>query len=201
MTTESQLIARLRDECGLPLPEGTRLERTRAGRIQRSQGAWSWFAVFPDGHQVNWKGRGLQLGSHSAMTVLLSAARLVVSETDWGDTEIDPAEMVWHGVRDGRPIAVAMFPPGGAAFWQWHNPSRRFTGRANRLGSFRSPEDLEATWQQAWQLVRQPGKGAGQQPTASHSPAEASRTGATAADSLRHGPRRPGRDPDLEAGL
>lgn len=201
MTTESQLIARLRGECRLPLPEGTRLERTRAGRIQRSQGAWSWFAVFPCGQRVTWKGRGLQLGSHSPMTVLLNAARLVVSDTDWGDTEIDPADMVWRGVRDGRPIVVAMFPPGGAASWQWHNPSRRFAGRANRLGSYRSPEDLEATWQQAWQLVRQPPNGAGQQPTASPSPAEASRAAVTAVGSRRRGPRRPDPDPGLEAGL
>jgi hypothetical protein len=49
MTPSERLLARLRDELGLDLPEDTVIRRTYAGYWQRSRGAWSWFATQADG--------------------------------------------------------------------------------------------------------------------------------------------------------
>jgi hypothetical protein len=90
VTVQERLIARLREECGLPLPEGTELRRTYAGREQLAGGAWKWYGVFPE--RVVWKNRTLQLGSHWTMTRLLAAERIVATQGTWHDTEIDPED-------------------------------------------------------------------------------------------------------------
>lgn len=72
MTTSERMLVRLRELLeaeGLTLPEGTELRRSYAGRWQRSEGAWSWFAFHPGGVSLV-PGAG-DIGSHYPMGVVL----------------------------------------------------------------------------------------------------------------------------------
>lgn len=76
MTSSQRLLARLRSELGLDIPESARIRRTNAGRVQRSEGAWTWFVEY-DGD--TYRGRP-DIGSHYPVTTLLGFRRLVVSD-------------------------------------------------------------------------------------------------------------------------
>ncbi|MCM1964864.1 hypothetical protein [Streptomyces sp. G1] len=65
-----RLLDRLRTECGLDLPEGTRLIRMNAGEANRANGSWSWFTLGPNGED-------LRTGSRHTMTELAAAPALV----------------------------------------------------------------------------------------------------------------------------
>lgn len=80
-------MATMTEEMSLDLPEGTRLIPTRAGRHQRSQGAWRWVALGPEGVPI-------KLGSHSTMAELLAADRLIATyDPDTYETSIQDAEL------------------------------------------------------------------------------------------------------------
>ena len=66
----------------IPVPPGTEIRRTYAGRLQREAGAWSWFALSPAGKVV--------CGSHYPVAELLRAAGIHVSRSVAGDIDIDP---------------------------------------------------------------------------------------------------------------
>lgn len=89
MRPQDRLLKRLHDELGIELPEQAEIHRTHAGRIQRSQGAWSWFAHIP---LEFYRAGQPQVGSHWPVGMLLSARRLEKSKAPWGDIEIDPAD-------------------------------------------------------------------------------------------------------------
>jgi len=77
------LLRRIQAESGLPVPLGTEIVRTYAGRIQRECGAWSWFAVTPDGFEV--------CGSQYPVTTLLTAKAIEVAlDEDTGFISVDP---------------------------------------------------------------------------------------------------------------
>lgn len=92
-SVQQRLIERLR-RVGVDLPDGVTLCRTWAGYWQRSEGAWSWTAVGPDGHGE------LNIGSQWPMKLLLAAPRLDTSISKSGDTHIDPVDeqgCPWYG--------------------------------------------------------------------------------------------------------
>jgi len=60
---------------GVDLPEGTTLHRTYAGRLQKQAGAWTWYAVGPNGEDLNF-------GSYCTVGELLRAPRLLVTYPD-----------------------------------------------------------------------------------------------------------------------
>lgn len=83
-TPTQHLLHRLSDEAGGDVPEGTTVHRTYAGRLQRQAGAWSWFALRPDGREV--------CGSHYSVVALLKAKSLTATfDPDSGSICIDPA--------------------------------------------------------------------------------------------------------------
>lgn len=88
MTKFERLIARLR-EMGVEIPDGAQLRRTYAGRHQRSAGAWSWYLVDADGHE-------LHIGSQISVTDLLKETTLHTWQDRLGDLHIDP-----HWMHDG----------------------------------------------------------------------------------------------------
>ena len=65
-------------------PEGLTLRRTKAGRHQRSAGAWSWFFDAPNDPHVS------EIGSQWSATEILKAKHLSVSTNDVGQTSIWP---------------------------------------------------------------------------------------------------------------
>lgn len=71
MRPTERLLARLRAETDLDLPESTRIVRTYAGSAQRSAGAWSWYLVSNGGE--------LYIGSYHTVTELLRAPELDVT--------------------------------------------------------------------------------------------------------------------------
>ena len=87
MTPTERLLRRLQVEHGVEVPTGWTFHRTRAGWIQRSQGAWSWFILDPTGrHEI--------LASHWSVGALLREPAWVVSRSSIVPTpplEIDPA--------------------------------------------------------------------------------------------------------------
>lgn len=85
------LLWRLASELGLDIPDGTTIRRTYAGRVQRQAGAWSWFALGPDGREF--------FGSHYPVTNLLKEKALAATfDEDTGFVCIDPA-------APGRPTS------------------------------------------------------------------------------------------------
>jgi hypothetical protein len=52
MTPGERLIARLRTEHGIDLPDGTRVQRTYAGYWQKAGGAWAWLLVDTEGRML-----------------------------------------------------------------------------------------------------------------------------------------------------
>lgn len=89
----ARLLHRIHEECGLAIPDGTEIHRTYAGRLQRQEGAWSWFALDPHGFEV--------CGSHYPVTTLLRAKGIVASIDTHEDAvgyamkaiSIDPVEV------------------------------------------------------------------------------------------------------------
>lgn len=75
-----RLLSKLRAN-GVDLPPGTVLRTIRASRAQRTEGAWSWSAVTPDGHTP--------AGSQWTMLQCLIAPSLTF-QTIRGDIHIDP---------------------------------------------------------------------------------------------------------------
>ncbi|GAA1624268.1 hypothetical protein GCM10009733_021160 [Nonomuraea maheshkhaliensis] len=77
-------------KAGLDLPESTRLVRIYSSRAMRSQDPWSWFALGPDG-------RDLQIGSQHSMAVLLEADMLDIKPIRSGvvgmDVDVLPARL------------------------------------------------------------------------------------------------------------
>lgn len=63
-TKRLRLIRRLNADHGFEIPENTPLERTRAGHVQRTHGAWSWTLATAPG--------GPDIGSQWSVTELLS---------------------------------------------------------------------------------------------------------------------------------
>jgi hypothetical protein len=95
------MLARLRRV--LPagtLPEGTTFARSYAGTRQRADGAWSWFAVGPDGSD-------LCLGSHWPMHALLGMEWLTVTREQSGDLVVDPLTKPVNALQASRLVAVA----------------------------------------------------------------------------------------------
>lgn len=83
MSLTARLLARLRAE-GLAIPEGARVERTRAGRHQRSAGAWSWYLLDADGSELN-------IASQWPVGELVKAARITAGhQQSTRDTHIFP---------------------------------------------------------------------------------------------------------------
>lgn len=83
-TPAEQLLRRLADVYGLEVPPGTVIRGAYAGRVQRAAGAWSWFAVTPDGREV--------CGSQHRVADLLRAKRLILSTSEVRRApEVDPA--------------------------------------------------------------------------------------------------------------
>lgn len=76
-----RLLRRLRTE-GVDIPEGSTLHRTFASGATKRAGAWSWFALAPDGSD-------LKLGSQNSMGTLLSEPVWEISTDQFGDTWID----------------------------------------------------------------------------------------------------------------
>ena len=85
MTPSQRLLRRIADELGLPIPPSTVIRRTRAGRWQRSCGAWSWFAWIPDtGQEV--------CGSCYSVGLLLRAPGLrLAHDVDADVPSVDPS--------------------------------------------------------------------------------------------------------------
>lgn len=82
-TPTEHLLHRLSDEARVDVPEGTTVHRTYAGRLQRQAGAWSWFALRPDGREV--------CGSHYSVVALLKAKSLVAAVDKYtGFVCVDP---------------------------------------------------------------------------------------------------------------
>ncbi|MFF4385595.1 hypothetical protein ACFY0G_02195 [Streptomyces sp. NPDC001552] len=81
LTPSERLLLRLR-ELGLDLPEDASLVRTNAPRSARSNAAWSWFALGPDGAE-------LHVGSRHPIGELLAAPVLVAHE-DGNSSPYDP---------------------------------------------------------------------------------------------------------------
>lgn len=75
------LLRRLR-AAGLDIPPGSTVRRTRAGHVQRSAGAWSWFIEGPDG-------RELGIGSQYAVATLLKSKLVATRDFGSPDTHID----------------------------------------------------------------------------------------------------------------
>jgi len=85
-TSSARLLHRIHVESGLPIPAGTTIQRTYAGRLQRQTGAWSWFAISPDGFEV--------CGSHYPVTTLLWAKEIEVGIDRYtGFISVDPIEV------------------------------------------------------------------------------------------------------------
>jgi hypothetical protein len=82
VTMSDRMLQRLRDE-GLDVPEGSTLHRTYASSANRRNGAWSWFALAPDGSELG-------IGSQHAMKFLLELSKWEISQGINGDTWIDP---------------------------------------------------------------------------------------------------------------
>jgi hypothetical protein len=83
---------------GLDIPEGSRVERTHAGRWQKSAGAWSWYLLDAQGAE-------LRIGSQSPIASLLRE-RLAATRS-WGhhaDTDIDPVT-----AHNGRRTGWALY--------------------------------------------------------------------------------------------
>lgn len=76
MKPSEKLIVRLREELSLRIPATAVLIRTRAGYLQRSAGAWSWFLI------DSVTGGELAIGSQWPVKALLSAPTLVVHDDD-----------------------------------------------------------------------------------------------------------------------
>jgi hypothetical protein len=91
MKTSERLIERIRAD-GRPLPPCAELRRTYRNR-RTPIGRWSWFAWCPHPGDAPEHSRhgDLRLGSHWSMAELLAAPELAYQETNWGDTNVDPA--------------------------------------------------------------------------------------------------------------
>lgn len=100
MTVKERMLARLR-AMGEDLPEGVRLDSTRAGRQQRSEGAWSWVAYGKDS-----KGRWIDLGSHWPMWALLGCKSLSIT-LDHEGHGADRSRSVDPGSRGEELAALA----------------------------------------------------------------------------------------------
>lgn len=87
----AQLLDRLR-ELGVALPDGARLESTRASRSARNDGAWSWRVVDGSGSPgFKIDGCGREIGSQWSMAVLMAQSELSISGPDrFGAVHIDP---------------------------------------------------------------------------------------------------------------
>jgi hypothetical protein len=83
VSAQDKVLARLR-AMGYSVPEGTTVERTYAGCVQRQEGAWSWRVVFPD--------LSFPMGSHYPMQELLAYPRWTVGQDADGNWNIDPDE-------------------------------------------------------------------------------------------------------------
>jgi hypothetical protein len=81
VTRARRLLDRLR-QVGLDLPEGTRLVRVYPSRAMRSEGAWTWFALGPEG-------RDLRIGSQHSMAELLEADMLDLRPIRSGAVDVD----------------------------------------------------------------------------------------------------------------
>lgn len=86
MTPSERLVARLREECGLELPEGAYAARTFAGRHMLSAGAWRVRLCEADGMPIQ-----PLTGSHWTVTELVRAERIEVTTNRFGDRSIDPS--------------------------------------------------------------------------------------------------------------
>ena len=75
-----KLAARIKELVGLEVVP--KIERTRAGRHQRSEGTWSWYMVSVDGFCV---------GSQWTATECLRAPKLEHYTYDWGDVVLHPS--------------------------------------------------------------------------------------------------------------
>jgi hypothetical protein len=82
MTKTQQLLKRLREELGIPLPEDTLVKRTRSGYLQKSAGAWSWFLYSPTHIWVS------DYGSPDRVVELCLATKLEVYDNPNGHKEI-----------------------------------------------------------------------------------------------------------------
>lgn len=83
----AKLLARLRDELKLDLPENARIERTRAGHWQRSAGAFVWIVLAEGSPFLSMR----VVGSQYTVTELIRAAHLEVDRS-FGDIGICPAD-------------------------------------------------------------------------------------------------------------
>lgn len=86
MTAVEKLVARLREECEIDIPDPYRFCRTYAGGLQRIRGAWSWFILDDiNGHEI--------VGSQYPVKELVRAPQIVVAKNmHWGGGvyEVDP---------------------------------------------------------------------------------------------------------------
>jgi hypothetical protein len=80
-SVSERLLQRLRAE-GVEVPDGSTLHRTFATGSTRRVGAWSWFALAPDGSE-------LKLGSQHSMGELLALPVWEITTDRQGDTWID----------------------------------------------------------------------------------------------------------------
>ncbi len=86
MTPSQRLLARLRDECGLDLPDGAQIQRTYVKRHQRDAGAMVWTVHRADGMYLQ-----PLIGSQWPVTELLKHRVIEVAEPDrFGDRHVDP---------------------------------------------------------------------------------------------------------------
>ncbi|SRR5216683_1167076 len=96
-SVHDRLLARLR-AAGLHLPDGTVLLTLHTGRIQRSQGAWSWAAQGPGGRALP-----VPVGSQWPMHSLISHEWLIITRSASGDLHVDPL-IRQHHYRDAHDL-------------------------------------------------------------------------------------------------
>ena len=78
-----KLIARLRKELNLKIPEGTRLRRTYAGHWQKSAGAWSWYLYHDNIAHMS------SIGSSYSASRLVKSSNLSIYKARSWDSEIE----------------------------------------------------------------------------------------------------------------
>lgn len=105
MTPVERLVERMRI-AGANIPPDYEFHRSYAGRVQRQNGAWSWWIGSPS----LGLGSRYEIGSQYSVTQLLKARRLVCSryfsghgmDVDPDEHEITPANK--HGVIWAEPL-------------------------------------------------------------------------------------------------
>ncbi len=84
MKPSERMLALLRER-GLDIPEGSEIRRTYAGRVQRAEGAWSWFVWHPEQALVSWT----DVGSQFPLGTLL-AGEFELDRDRYGMIHVDP---------------------------------------------------------------------------------------------------------------